>query len=235
MKYVTTDELEKIFRSEVDDPLRGVAPDSPDVTCLWKSWEVMQYMNEAASEVARRLQSNHKSYTIPIVAADGPFYRLPSTTETIDISQAYLKVLQQELTEINLVNASYPINDYGYMTSSMSHWQTATGNPIWFNREEKEGYIRLVPAPTKDDTLLITATVDSYNLDCGMTLPFPRLPDQRLMLTWMKKLAYAKNDADTYDTNKSQRFEQEFDRTVIDRRYELERQRRAPGRVRFSW
>lgn len=235
MNYITTDELEKIFRSDVDDPLRGVAPDAPDVTCLWKSWEVMQYMNEAASEVARRTQRNHKTYTIPIVAADGPFYLLPSTTETIDISQAYLQVLQVELIEINMNQQSYPINDYGYMTSSFSHWQTATGNPRWFNREEQDGYIRLVPKPTKDDTLLITATVDSYNLDTGMTLPFNHYADRRLMLTWMKKLAYQKHDADTFDQARAEKFEVEFERMAIDRRYECERQRRAPGVVRFSW
>jgi hypothetical protein len=93
----------------------------------------------------------------------------------------------------------------------------------------------LYPAPTDDDILQLTALIGTVEMQLGMPMPFQHPKDIRLILEWMKHLAYSKKDVDTFDAAASTRYEQWFNKHVLDRRYECQRIRRAPSAAKFSW
>lgn len=229
---MTTDAVITQFRSDVDDPLRGPA-DTPDVDALWKSTDVLFYLNAAASKTARETLALRRTFDLPVNAAD-PFVKLPTNAPVLHIYRAYLNTARRALDERNLDQPSVRF-DYGQLLGGEDGWATATGTPSVYNREYKPGYLRLAPIPVANDTLTVTAALDAPMLTCGMPMPFTTYDDIHLVLLWMKKLAYAKKDVDTFDPTRSTAHESEYNARVRERRYAVDRERRAPGSVRFSW
>lgn len=230
---MTTDDVITQFRSDVDDPLRGTAA-TPDVDSLWKLKDVAFYLNAAASKVARETYVLRRTIDLPVTAAD-PFVKLPASAPVVTIYRAYLNTARRTIDERNLDEPAGRQLDYDLPLFNDDSWSTATGTPSVYNREYKDGYLRLSPTPIANDTLTITAAFDAPSLSSGMPMPFKTYDDIHLVLLWMKKLAYSKKDVDTYDPRKAADAEGEYNRRVIDRRYAVERERRAPGAVRFSW
>lgn len=230
---ISTDDVITQFRSDVKDALRGPA-DTPDVDSLWKITDVQFYLNAAASKVANDTYALRRTFDVPVTANE-PMVRLSSTTPPIIIYRAYLNAARKVLDERNLNTPAQGRFDYGLLQYSDDNWATATGTPSFYNREYKEGYLRLSPIPTSNDTLTITAALDSPPLQSGMMLPFNTYDDVHLVLLWMKKLAYSKQDVDTFDPNKAEKFDSEYTTRALDRRYAVERSHRAAGVVRFSW
>jgi len=55
-----------------------------------------------------------------------------------------------------------------------------------------------------------------------------------MLLDWMKHLAYQKNDADTYDTDESVRFGNEFIAKATQLKRELQRRRFPSGPIAYG-
>lgn len=230
----TTDDVIASFRSDVADPLRGPAA-TPDIDALWKVSDTLRYINEAANITAAETRSLQRTFDFPFTALGGPLYRLPTSFEILDIHRMYLNGARYALTEQNLGSPHIGLWDYDELLGTGDVWTTQTGTPRYFTREYRAGYLRLLPIPTADDYVTITATVAPQNLSLGQPLPFDNYRDIQLVLLWMKKMAYAKQDVDTFDAGRSDSYATEFERRALERRYEAERLRRPAGTVAFSW
>lgn len=227
----TTDELACTFRDEVADPLEGTA-DTPDSENLWKNREVYQYMTEAADAVASDTLGLFKVLELPVVAGE-PLVSLPRSV--LDIRHARLVSCNREVKEENTNAPTYSVDsDYGLRStpSMFGH----TGRPRVFVRDAERKALRLVPTPVENDTLeLRCATKPGHDMLPGMPLPFLERRDQRLMLHYMKYLAYSKQDADALDLSRSQSFYAQYQAEALARNGEVARVRRAPGQIHMEW
>ncbi len=232
MPVITSDAVIKRFRSEVVDLLRGPT-EAPDNDALWKEWEVQNYLNAAVAETSRRGQQCVKRFQVLAPAATGPFYKLPGTFAVLDISHAYSMVSKRHLVEMNM--AYYTLHD-DYHTIITAGYLGRTGDyGDHFSRDFDTSGILLSPKPLKDDIIEFVATVEYYAVPCGAPMPFTEEADIALVILWMKKLAYSKRDADSYYPDLAKSAENDFERKVVERKYESERRRRQPSPVRFSW
>lgn len=225
---ITSTELKDTFRIEVDDLPKD---DGDTSSCLWSDADIYRYMNSAASQVARRVMSLVQTFTLDI-EADEPMIELP-TDRILKVYRAFTAT-RRELQQLNLNDDGFTVCDYG-ITLNVSNWETATGSPQAFCLDYQPGQLRLAPIPTAADTLYLTAAVLPEVFEEGDDLPFTDTDDQELMLLWMKKMAYGKHDADTFDSARTVTYEQEFRERVRQREPEFRRQTRAPGVVRSAW
>jgi hypothetical protein len=228
MLAVSTDDLLTIFRQEVVDPLEGISPQQPDSENLWKNAEILTYMTEAADAVARDVEGLYKILQLP-VQANVQFVPLPRNV--LHIREARLLTAQRRLRPKNANQVTQlPVDDYGMHLNS-DFW-TSTGVPNYFVRDYDRRGLLLAPIPSAVDTLELQCTTTlGAPLVAGMPLPFFEVPEQRLMLLYMKHLAYAKQDADTLDLKRSVDFKKQYDDRVVDRKELLESYRRTPGLV----
>jgi hypothetical protein len=228
----TTDDLADRFRRDVDDPLRGPT-NAPDNDALWSIQDVCDYMQDASDKVARATLSRFSTFSLAVVGGT-PTVALPTGQFVVlDIRRVFLASTQRELQPQTIDTLHTSRHDYAFIGTSKG-WETLTGVPRDYIRDYIPGQLRLVPAPEANDTITITACV-SPALIPGAPLPFNDPNDAYLMLLWMKKLAYQKHDADTFDPERSKGYEQEFETRAIDRAAEARRLRRAVQPVRFSW
>lgn len=225
----TATDLKDTFRTEVDDLPKD---DGDTSACLWADADIYRYMNSAAAMVARRVRSLSKIFSMT-VTADEPMVRLPPD-RILKVHRAYLQTARRDLEALNLNDDTMRVKDYG-VTLRSSHWEVSSGTPTAYVLDYRPGYLRLAPIPTSADTLMLFATVLPLPLQEGVPLPFTDVEDVDLMLLWMRKLAYEKHDADTFDKQKSNDFESQFDARVREREPEFRRQTREPGVVRSSW
>lgn len=234
MLAYTSSDLNTIFRREVRDPLEGTA-DEPDSENLWSELEVYQYMTEAFDRVSKEVGGRYKIYQLAVVA-NQPLIYLPRAV--LDIRTARLLVAGVPVLQANADQFLYErVDDYGRNFLTASEMFTVTGSPpIHFIRDYELKQLRLVPIPAANDTLEIQCTTtDTVPYDAGMPLPLMDTEDQRLVLTWMKYLAYMKHDADTEDLVRARYYEKTFEDRVILRAADFERQHRAPTPIRMDW
>lgn len=138
-----------------------------------------------------------------------------------------------DVTNQNEVMRGQVVCDYGMQFVGGGR---ARGTPQTLARDRERKAVVLAPTPVQNDTLELQCSVTlTTPLLCGMPLPFLERPDIRLMLTYMKYLAYAKQDADTLDLTRSNTFKAQFDMGAEDRAVELRRQRRQPSPIRMEW
>lgn len=236
---LTPEDLAFRFRSDVDDPLRGPAS-APDNDCLWKIVDVKYYMGVAVNRVSRKGEQLFNTFSLVIKNGD-PLVRLPKTNYYIaDIRRAYVCDIRRELKETNIEDLRNYHRDYGEIIGS-GGWEERKGYPVWFIRNYIPGALRIVPIPVIENpiyngqfNLELTAALFTVPID-GMPLPFEDPEDVELVLLWMKKMAFSKNDADTYDQDKALKFENEFKERILERNSEARRIRRAPTRTIFQW
>lgn len=228
----TTDDLLKRFRADTQDILEGVSVDEPDSEDLWKNWELLQYMTEAADAVARDTKSLFKTFELTTVVGTA-VVQLPA--QILDIRLARLVTQNVVLDPLNQNEmASGHLSDYGNFVRTGVF--TSKGRPRWYVHDREQKGLTLVPIPTGVDTLELNCTVTiNVDLECGMLLPFRELPDVQLMLAYMKYLAYSKQDADAADQVKADTFFSYYTNKVSDRESEKRRERRAPTPMRMEW
>jgi hypothetical protein len=226
----TADELNALFRREVDD----IIADSTlgDEDRLWKEVDVYGYITEAVDKVARKTGGLTKVLTLAF--SDGePLVYLPRAM--LDIREARVVGQDSMLTEINAhESARGMVTDAGFVSQGM--FGDNVGTPRYYTRDYERKALRLTPIPNVDGTIeLQCAATVSVPFISGMPLPLLDPPDTRLILHYMKFLAYRKHDVATLDTKKSDDFKALFDEEIVDRECEVRRIRRAPGVVRMDW
>lgn len=214
----TADDLIAIFRNEVDDV---VGSDGDDADKLWKTAELFTYLNEAIDKTARATLSLQERVLLDVVADEKYVALPPSVVDVNRVSLQNLGVTLEHLNDNELDDNDLfgpPAHPYGYILDPGSN------------------ELQLVPPPNADDVAeLRCATTILTPLESGDDLPFTAAEDQRLVLLWMKVLAYKKQDAETEDLIRAQRFENEFGVRSLERKNALQRLRRRPGNVRMQW
>lgn len=221
------------FRSDVDDPLRGPAS-APDDDCLWSINDVAGYLADAVERVAVDTLTQFTTFNLAVVPGQ-PFVTLPSAYTVQDIELVFLTVAKHYLEPRNVDGGFVRRGDYeSPWLLFTTKWEDQVGTPKWYIRNMVPGKLRLVPIPSVADSLEVSASViPTYT--AGAPLPFNTLRDQYLVLLWMKKLAYSKHDADTYDPQRASQCMAEYEALALERKYEAQRVRRAAQPVRFSW
>lgn len=233
MLAATADALITIFRREVDDlPAAGyTGSDGSDGDCLWKDAELYTYMTEAADAVASDGLVLSKIVTL---AFDAGAETIPLPASVLHINSARLVSTNQVLRELNTNEAAQlTTTDYGVVRHELFE---SSGTPKNYTRDYDKRALRLTPTPEAADSLELQCTVTlAAPMACGAPIPFTAVKDQRLMLLYMKYLAYDKHDAETFDRNKSASYKAQFDALVLRRQSELRSQRRRPDFVTLDW
>ena len=227
----TVDQLIEDFRSDVYDRAdfddQNVARDA-----LWSDTDVVRYINSACARLASDTLALRRRYEFP-VAAGNPLVRFPYD-EILDALTVSFVVpgagRRRDLRQFD-IDEGICKDDYGQQFYTHPDLD-AVGMPTHFTRDYDNRFMRLWSVPHLPGVLHAQAIVLPQPVYVGMPLPFTARQDLDLLLMWMKKLAYAKQDADTLDLARSEAFEAEYRRYMPDRRSEIDRVRRAGGIVR---
>lgn len=214
----TVADLVTIFRSEVDD---AVSDGVGDHDKLWKTWEVLNYATEAVDATAKRVLSLTQKIDLTITAGQG-VVALPQ--RVLNIRDARLLVRQIHLLPRN----ANELNRFDVFNS--------TGTPRWYVADYSVHALDLYPTPDEDDMLRIqcSVTIDEPLAESD-DFPFTDLQDTRLVLEYMKHLAYKKQDAETLDLQRSVEYRDSFDRLSRERAVSVRNYRRRPAAVRMNW
>lgn len=230
MLAFSTDELALRFRSDVADPLEG-GTTAADSECLWSDYDVYGYLTAACDQLAKDTEAFYKVIQRPVVANE-PLIVIPQQVHII--REARLVTARVYLEPYN-IDDRVPslIDDYGtYSSGNMTVFNTV-GQPRSYIQDYEPQRLRLVPIPAMDDTLEFQAVVTiAVPQQAGMPLPFRDTEDQLLLLKYMKYLAYQKQDADTLDLARADKFKKEYDDGSVERKYEYRRRRRQGGLIR---
>lgn len=223
MLVATTTECLAKFRYEVDDE----STDAP----LWSDTEAYSYMSEAADKVAKDVEGGYRLINLPITAEDYLFRLSPNV---LHIRGVRVLSTGKMLTPANYNSLGNNItSDYGITVTNVVIGRT--GSLCYYVRDYAPGKLLLVPAPVADDTLEIECTTtQAIPLEAGMVMPFMDTTDQRLLLTWMKKLAYEKQDSDTMDLSRAELFEKQYKAEALERKSALRSYRRTPGVIQME-
>lgn len=230
------DDLIRDFRSDVYDRAdvddNGVARDT-----LWSDDDVMRYLNDAVAQWAADTLAYRRSFEFDLVPNQA-VYRTPF--EIIEVVQATYRPLNGGRARLLWVfnqDDGYIQDDYGQMFYTVADLDARTGMPRGISFDFAPMSARLYPVPDAATlgSIFVNAVVYPPQLFPGMPLPSNNRQDRHLLLAWMKKLAYAKQDADTLDLARSKDFENEYSALLTRRMYSYDRAVRNGGVVRPRW
>lgn len=236
----TVAELKDRFRRDVDDREEGPDPTQPDADSLWSNDDIVWYANSAIDRVLRDTAAETRTFILPVTAGSREV-RLPQNLRILDIRAFKLASNGRDLDPVNVDSRVGTNPTYFERWSREIEWDNAnqTGVPQRYTRDRRTGRLYLDPVPASADSVYVTATVTTVTaqvyFDLGDSLPFDELVDIHLLLMWMKKLAYEKQDADAMDLSRAESFEAQYATAASTRRWERYRQRRPVQQVRFSW
>lgn len=219
----TASDLLRFFRAEVAD---AVAP------YLWEDWEVYGYMTEGFDALLSDTESKYTVLTLAFTA-NNPLISLPKSV--LNIRVAHIVGGDEVLPASATVRTTTRADDYGIPTTGTLSMFTDVGTPCYYIRDYNRGALRLVPTPNVDGQLELqcSSTVSVPMVD-GAALPTINTKDLRLVLHYMKSLAYRKQDAETNDLVRARDHEAQYNVGALDRQQRLLNQRRPPGVVRME-
>lgn len=241
----TPEELKDRFRNDVNDVEGGPSKDD----FLWSDDEVFDYMDEAQRVFVRRTQILRKThpftpaiteivYTAPVgtpvnldgfIAPNAQIIRpLRARMQTASNRDPLQIITAEDLDEGRL------IQDYG--TFFTGDWQNKAGPARFLVTNMQEDMWRLVPIPVVDDVLELTVLhMPLETLSCSsVAFEVVEREDQMMILEYMKFLAFNKQDADTYDKELADRFENSFEKKADNRRREVRRSRFRHVGIRYG-
>lgn len=182
---------------------------------LWSDDEAWGYMDEAQKQFARLTGglSDASSALTSIELAAGDVW--------VNIDPRILKIRH---IKKSTNDADVPIHNFEDM--ELTGRDNDYGIRRIFRLNDEEGplqyliagmerdKLRCVPIPTVDETLSLIVyriPLTTLTVDTGATAEF-EIEEQhhRPLLFWMKKLAYDKQDAETFDRSKASEFEKKF-------------------------
>lgn len=217
----TADELLKFFRSDVDDQVEPY---------LWTDVDGYGYMTEGFDALLKRAEVKYE-----VLALD-----ITSGVQDVALPARVLHIRSAHIVGGGVVYASsasdaaVPRDDYGQpLSSSIS--DPGSGTPSLYVRDYRAKALRLLPVPNANAVLEIQcSTTIGIAMEAGVVLPTMDAEDLRLVLHYMKSLAYQKHDAETEDLVRAKFHEDRFRVGVLDRESRLRNMRRPPGTVRMS-
>lgn len=196
------------FRSDVDDVVE---------TFLWSDDEVFGYMEDAQQMLCRLTGGlrDATSAVTQLAVTDGEPW--------VTLSPAILRVRSAEL-----LSTHRPVRILSYEEQASSPQLTSTWPSNWSVEMYLDGPVtaaiigmeeerlRLIRIPVEDDTLALLVErlpLQTLVVDSVAELPAEfevRREHHLALLLWMKHLAYAKQDAETFDKNKSREMGEAF-------------------------
>jgi hypothetical protein len=224
MFATSADELLRFFRAEVGD---AVAP------YLWEDWEAYGYMTEGFDALLKEANVQTSVLHLPFVAG----------TPTVALPKSLLHIRTMRVVgggEVTPASATARVssraNDYGVPWPAGDAMFTGSGAPQFYVRDYERSALRLVPIPNAAGELELQGTVTlSLPLTDGAPLPTTDAEDLRLVLHYMKFLAYTKHEAETEDLIRSGHHERRFNDGAKERESRLRNYRRPPGVVRMEY
>jgi hypothetical protein len=221
------------FRNRIEDTDR----DDP----LWSDEEIYFYMNSAQRMFARLTEIFVSSYpntpaiTEAAITANSAW--VPISPLIIKIRRALLGSDNRKLAlkRVGELDAGYFLSDdYGFQ--QIVKWDDETGTPTTAVTDMEKDNLRLVPIHTVNDTLRMTVVRFPFEEieDADSTLEVTDTDDQLSLIDWMKREAFLKHDADTYDKELSDEFELKFRNQMFTRNQDIKRVRRPAGVVRYG-
>lgn len=243
---MTPDELKDRFRLDVDDNVGG----SGGADFLWSDTEIFDYMDEAQRVFVRRTEILRKTHpftttlteitytaptVLPAVNLDGFITYDPKIIRPLRARMSSLSNRDPlRIATMEDLDEGFFLRDYGLLFTQ--DWQTKVGPARFLITNMQEDRYRLVPIPLIDDTVELTVLhMPENEVECGSAvLEVTEREDQQIMKLWMKKLAYEKQDADTYDKDLSDRFEAAFEKRADERRREIRRTRFRHTGMRYG-
>lgn len=224
MFATTADGLLAFFRAEVDDQTSAESR-------LWEDWEAYGYMTEGFDALLKKAEVRYEKLTLPFTA-DVPTVALPAKVLHI---RSMRIVGGGEVTPRAMTDLTVPVEDYGLQLSGQSAMFEGSGTPCVYVRDYESRALRLVPIPNASGTLELQCTVNlGAAMQTGVALPTTDSEDLRLVLHYMKSLAYQKHDAETEDLVRARFHEERFRAGVLERESKLRNFRRPPGVVRMQ-
>ena len=190
--------------------LQEAAEGTDESALLWTDNELILYANQAVAEVAERANVVGDRGTIDGLTR---FSVLAGATDFIALSDRFISV-RRVYWDGKPIGRAYEDR----LASEYSDWQARTGTPHSFVLDTTTREIRPFPAPEQDGTLTLDVITrpltDMADMDDVPPIPV-RLREGAI--NWICHLAYLKNDADTHDPQKAERFEALFARQFGDR------------------
>lgn len=209
------------------DAFRWEANDSGK-PCFWTNPVLAQLASEGEREACRRGQyitdSTHSMCSLDVVPGE-PLMELDKRIVS--------------LRRVRLALGSAPLLPIASDALDLLHgaqWESHTGTPSLYVTDYQHRCIRLYPSPSVADTLFLSVhrmpLADLVNDDDEPEIRYEAHP---ALVQWMLYRAYARQDADTFDPQKSLRalaeFEREFGKKVSARNEEWAR---AGAPIEFS-
>ena len=232
----TVDQLIEDFRSDVYDRA-DVDGSGNRRDTLWSAEDVLRYANMALAQWGHDTLFVRRNIRMNVTPGKAAYY---CGQDIIEINRAAFTVgpnpaaRPRKLTVFNLEDASFD-DDYGTVFLSSFDILNRQGTPRGVTQDYDPSNLRLYPIPTEVGFLDVNLTVYPAEVQYGMVLPSSNRRDLHLLLLWMKHLAYRKQDADVLDLTRADAFYAEYRVAVIDRKYELDRERRNGGVMSPRW
>lgn len=197
---MTLDDLIESFRVDSDDKARSLNGDDSDL--LWGDEEVVRWFAEAEEEAAIRKRLLFGEKSISVIAT----------------KRAYTFSALYEITRADLqeVGASAPlcalrIVSRDYMDLIDPSWRTRAGRPTHLIQEDTR--IVLAGVVDRPYTLMLEGLrLPASPLSTDDTSVEPEIAPvhHRHLVNWVLHRAYGKQDADTFDSARSDRAEKAF-------------------------
>lgn len=206
---MTADELYDLFRGDVVDTVKDY---------LWSDDEVWSYMDEAYKMFVRLTggisDSTSAVTEVPITAG----------TVTSEVSPLILKFrtayLRSNGRKLDIItNADEPVTGRGDYNNYWMGMRDNTPGEVQYmmvgsDRNAKRGIVRWVRVPVVDDVCDISVyrlPLDKITPDSGsFDLYEVGEEHHHSLMLWMKKLAYGKQDAETFDRGRRDEYDKEF-------------------------
>ena len=230
---VTVEEFIEAFRSDVYDRA-DIDDDGNARDTLWSDADILRYLNKAAARWASDTLALRRRFVLNF-AADQPTAAFPYDLILDELAMSFSVPglgRRRSLTQFDMDEGLWQ-DDYGVRVMVEPDLE-ASGMPTHYTRDYDDRFVRLYPIPHIAGVLEAQAIVLPQQLYAGMPLPASNQLDLDLIMMWVKKEAYAKQDADTFDLARSQAFEAEYMRYMPIRKAEIDRNRRNNGMMKSA-
>lgn len=211
------DEYIAKLRIRLDDPIRTIPADQ-----LWKTDELLDYSNDSLNEFARSVEYWTDSTTpdicsVPVVTGQ--------RWVTIDD-----RIIRIRRAKLGLDMTPLVIRDSRIEDIEFTNWgsDNNTGSPRILMLGEEEGKGLFDTLPIVDDIMSLgVVRYPLCGLKLGMDMPIPDRYCLKLF-AGARSLAYKKQDADTFDVNRSLNLGAEFESELLKIKHELKKKRHHP-------
>lgn len=202
------------FRLEVRDE---VAP------YLWSDAEIYAYMDQAQKDFCRYTGGLADTYTVSLVASTATYSVSPRITKIEYVSRT------SDDVEVAIINI-------GDVASGDYALNTDEGTVEAILTDVGADEIRCIPVPSASDTLsMIIKRMPLTDIDAGGDTLEIAEHHQTHLIPGMAYYAYRKQDAETFDRERSDQYHGTFLTYCDQAKRERERREHKPRGVVFSW